>query len=401
MNIEDLSLELKPGFTVISGPSNSGKTGLLKALSSLFYNKHSDTRVMNGKDSYIIGVKDENTVMTKRNPSKGAKTTYNVNGENLVKVGRGSIEEVEKATQIKEVEILQQKVALNFFYQFSYPFLLDRTPSQLYEFLASSESSNSLNDIVKQMKSDLKDISDNQKRLEGQIDMVKSSRDKEKVRISNLKGSDILITSIFNKSGEIQNQDYLSSVIESLQVMERDKLEKESQLQSIKSRENILSNIEDTYLEAVELERLKSICEEINQDSVNLNIQKDFIKMVDSLNLEGINKLEDSYNKACNLFTTLSELHTLSNSLGCDYRNLELMEESFKVISKTDQELNLLLEAVGKFIGYRDIFNSIVGYGYALKIHKTELQNLNNLELEVDNELSTFDNCPLCGSSMK
>ena len=51
MKLEDLTLNLNPGFNVITGPYNQGKTSIMKALESLCYKNHNDSRVMQGKDN--------------------------------------------------------------------------------------------------------------------------------------------------------------------------------------------------------------------------------------------------------------------------------------------------------------------------------------------------------------
>ena len=73
MKLEDLTLNLNPGFNVITGPSNQGKSSIIKALESLFYNNHTDSRVMQGKDSYIIGVQENNNTI--KYESRNTKNT--------------------------------------------------------------------------------------------------------------------------------------------------------------------------------------------------------------------------------------------------------------------------------------------------------------------------------------
>ena len=218
MKLEDLTLNLNPGFNVITGPSNQGKSSIIKALESLFYNNHTDSRVMQGKDNYIIGVQDNNnTIMAKRNPSKATKTVYSINNNTLTKVNRGPIKDVEELLNIKEIDILGQKTRLNFSEQFGGLFLLDKNPSQLYDFLATSDTSNKLNDTTKSMKNDLREIVDNQKRIEGQLDILKSSYDREKTILNNLQGSEEVITEALNISGKVSNINRLEEVINSLE----------------------------------------------------------------------------------------------------------------------------------------------------------------------------------------
>lgn len=399
MGIENLSLNLNPGFNVITGPSNSGKTSLIKALDAVFYNNNSDTRVKQGKDSYMIGVQeDSKTVMVKRNPKKGTKTVYNVNGENILKVGRNPLQEVEDVFNIKEIEILQQKVRLNFFNQFGYPFLLDRTPSQLYDFLATSDTSNKLNDVIKCMKEDLRDMTDNQKRLEGSLDVVKTSFDREKAMYTNLAGVEDVTKETTDLAGRINKTNRLSSIIETLEVQEGMLKGYDKSLTEITTQEHILKDVESLINTNNSMEQLK-----LDMKKIALNIKTGRELRATEVKLRNventdIKSLEDSYIALTKEESTNLDLKLLINKITTKELEKKSLEKELSIVCTNIDNLEVSLESINEALSLKLVLDRVISKKLILDASTAKLEDINK-ELEaVNKELSEFKNCPLCGT---
>ena len=401
MKLEDLTLNLNPGFNVVTGPSNQGKSSIIKALESLFYNNHSDSRVMQGKDSYIIGVQDNNnTIMAKRNPNKATKTVYSINNTTLTKVNRGSIKDVEDILNIKEIEILGQKTRLNFSEQFGGLFLLDKNPSQLYDFLATSDTSNKLNDVSKSMKNDLREIVDNQKRLEGQLDIVKQSYDREKVLINNLKGSEEVVKEALDISTKVSKINRLKELIDVLEVKLESLKSIKNSLVEIEVQLNILKDVDSLIEKNNSTEDIKEIMFNIftkSKEGKTLKLSLVSIEKGIKIDITSLEKEYSSYNK--DLITSM-ELNTLINKICEKKTTLDELKNGLSIVNTIIDKNTVILEDMNKLIVLELILDNLKTYSKELDITNTSIQNLNKELEEIEKELNTFKVCPLCGHSL-
>ena len=358
---------------------------------------------MHGKEAYLIGIMDgENKVLCKRNKNKSSKTSYQVNGENLIKVGRNSVPEVQDALNIRDIEILKAKTEMNFAKQFAFPFLLDKTPSQLYDFLASSDTSNDLNDIIKEMKADLKEISDKQKRLEGAIDMAKSSFDREKVRYNNLVNSDLLINSILMRAGEVNKLSTNKELFNTVDTVSQDIVSLETQLTTTLAQHQVLQNIEECIRRHdLNEQLLSSILEiaDINKQGVEIKRELSRLSSVDLdlVSLESqINKHQDKSKTQIALGLSIQELESLESNRNKTYSELQ---SSISVLENLSN-LQPSLEALNDLDNLEELINSLS----ELTVKVSEIEDslvLVNKELEeVNTDLSEFKFCPFCDSTL-
>ena len=133
--IKDAKLKFVPGLNVIQGESNNGKTAIFRAIKSAIYNVPGTTNVRYGADSYLVGIGyNGHTVIYK----KGTETIYLIDGQQYNKPGRAQLNEVNDALDIKQLEINGVNEQLNFWDQMDKPFLLDRTPTELFRFIVDS-----------------------------------------------------------------------------------------------------------------------------------------------------------------------------------------------------------------------------------------------------------------------
>lgn len=128
-------MNLYHGLNVIIGQSNNGKSATIRGIESAIYNIAGTDSIRHGAKNYTIGLEyDGNTVLFQ----KGASTMYVVNGEKYNKAGRSTPEEVENALNIRDLVINGNKERLNFWEQMDKPFLLDRSPTDLFRFIVDS-----------------------------------------------------------------------------------------------------------------------------------------------------------------------------------------------------------------------------------------------------------------------
>lgn len=408
--IENLSVTFNEGFTCIIGQSNQGKSALFRAIERILFNKHSDEAVRWGEESYLIGMEyNGNKVICKRNPNKGMKTSYNVNGKTIEKVGRNCLEEVDNALRMHPIDIGGSSKNINLIPQFSYPFMLDLTPGKLYNFLSQSSNQEDLSGVIKSMKDDLRTITDNQKKLEGVVAMAKEMYDKEHVVYNNLVSSDFAVESILNLQSKVSSVNNLNTLTTRIDLASVDIGDTLEILKSVDAQLEIMSKFDtllEDYKEQEELSRSLKITagKASNYRSANMTLES-FNRVLDSVDLTGVESLISEFNAKAQ---DKEELGKLINSI-C------MREELYDKYCKTLESIAIVEKSTTKFDNYYEAYhlNKSV-YNELLKIHnkletttsalasvEDDLSYIDNELLLIDKELSEFEYCPTCGHSIK
>lgn len=142
------------GLTVITGPNNSGKTALMRALFGLFSNARGNSFVRYGKESARVEVEfSDRTIVWE----KGMKVNrYVVDGKPLERVGAGVPAEVVSAG-VMPVEAAGRELWPQFAQQFvGQIFLLNEPGSVLAEAIANVDKVGVLNEALRLSQSDRK-----------------------------------------------------------------------------------------------------------------------------------------------------------------------------------------------------------------------------------------------------
>ena len=181
--VKQASLEFIPGLNVITGPSNNGKSSIFKAIKALTYTVPGTNSIRSGESSYSVGIMTNgHTVLIQ----KGLKeSVYMVDGEKYTKFGQTTPEQVSKALNMKELVLNGNKEQLNFWDQMEYPFLLDKTPVELFRFIIDSGDNDQISSALKTMVSDRQQISKSIDQLQGSINVVDEEIKQYEERLSN------------------------------------------------------------------------------------------------------------------------------------------------------------------------------------------------------------------------
>lgn len=151
-SIGDAVIEVD-GLTVITGPNNSGKTALIRAIYGAFTNARGTSFVRLGKDSTRVEVtfSDGRSLVWE----KGAKVNrYELDGSPLNRVGSGAPAET-KTLGITSVEAAGRELWPQFAHQFvGQIFLLNEPGSVLAEAIADVDKVGVLNEALRLSQSD-------------------------------------------------------------------------------------------------------------------------------------------------------------------------------------------------------------------------------------------------------
>ena len=114
-----------PGkLTVITGPSDSGKSAVIRALRLVFYNvPQGDGFIFNAEDKCTASLAYDDGAVVERIRSRGGINRYRINDQTFEGFGTGVPLEVQKATGIRKLEIGDQSFLLNLSEQLDGPFL--------------------------------------------------------------------------------------------------------------------------------------------------------------------------------------------------------------------------------------------------------------------------------------
>jgi len=134
-------IELADGLTVLTGPNNCGKSALVAALQILATNSKSKHVIRHGAKTSTITVETEegDTIVWKR---KKTTVSYNINGEDVHRIGQGVPEDLPTTLRLDRVTTesgaSKNEYDIHFGEQKSPVFLLNETGSRAAAFFASS-----------------------------------------------------------------------------------------------------------------------------------------------------------------------------------------------------------------------------------------------------------------------
>lgn len=167
-SIKKADLEVK-GLTVITGPSDIGKSAIVRAIRDALFNGAGAEFVRKNQSQARVSLEDTDfKVVWEKGKTSGR---YEVNGENYEKPGRGPLPEVVKAARIYAVEdSLNPSVQT----QHEYAFILASTESQISQAISSLSRAAEANDAARECVKDLKQVKSKHKVR--QEDLVKAQK---------------------------------------------------------------------------------------------------------------------------------------------------------------------------------------------------------------------------------
>lgn len=150
-SLKKTEIEVK-GLTAITGPNNSGKTALMRAIKAVFQNNSNASFVRKHAQgcSILISFEDGQSIEWKRElHGKKFRTCYSINGGASIYPGREIPDEV-TSFGIKSLSLAGQTIWPNFAPQFEGQiFLLDKPASVLAEAISDVEIVSKLNDALR------------------------------------------------------------------------------------------------------------------------------------------------------------------------------------------------------------------------------------------------------------
>lgn len=181
--IKEGRLKIRPGITLITGPSNHGKSSIFKAYKQLIYNTPGNTYINSFADQCeLILDNDAYTIEYRKNKTKSSYDIKVVNPETTLHIDKLGVNQLDK---VKELTKIDKDLGYNFWDQLEKPFLLDRTNREQFLLLQESPISANLLNIQETIKTDIKSLKDEILVSQGSLDVVNNNITKQEEILSH------------------------------------------------------------------------------------------------------------------------------------------------------------------------------------------------------------------------
>ena len=357
--IKNAELNFDYGITSIVGESNNGKSSIIRAIEAAINNKGGSSFINYEADKCIVEIEDGENKIVWNKSVKSGKSSYEINGVELKKIGQKQIPEVAETLVMPEISVGTNSFRLNFWKQMDYPFLVGETSYQLFDFISNSKEQEIMFEMQEQVQVSVKENKTLIDSLNSKIDI---------------------------KTEDIARAKQKAEKLEPIANFDIERLEK---LISIK--ETIDKNV-SIYEEAID--KISYLEKELL--SINKNEKKA------NKSIEELSKSVASYES---ISKSIEDYERTSRSLYDSIETSKQYEESFKVYENKIAELEEISNQHSVVINLKSTIKKLLDEHELLCgseiMHKTMLSEVEEELKEVESELSQFDECPICGSSLK
>lgn len=382
--VKQAVLEFKPGLTALIGPSNNGKSSIVKAIKAAVYTESGTTPIRHGSDSYIVGIQNNNhTVVYQK---KEGSTKYLVDGKSFSRFGVNTPEEVSNALNMKEIVLNGNKIQLNFWDQMDKPFLLDKSSGELFKFIVDSGENDQLSQVLKSMVSDRQQLNKEADVIQGSIKSTENIINERNNYLESHKHVVDLADELITKKIKYDEYKDIKSIIDKMNKNDNEQKLYSSKLNEVLEETNRLEKIICVEDILKELNTIDNIIDKIKDNKNQQNIL--------------IDKINNSNNTLDNIkITEFIELSSLVN----EYKNIKINIENVNnknlMIEKSIPNKELI-EKLQNILDLSGIASSLYQVNAKLDATKTKSVCIDSSYSELDDIQKVFKVCPLCGHKM-
>jgi len=326
------------GFTVVTGPNNSGKTALMRAVRGVFINPPAASYVRHGAKSLKVRLEFEDGQFAEWRKGGRGSNEYTINGHELKNVGRNAPD------QIATLGILPIKVGTSVLWPqiaqqiTGQVFLLDEVGSVVAEAIADVNRVRSLNEALRDVESDkragaskLKVRYSDRAALEEELEMFQNLEEVEQVVafLVDHKQKAKKAHSVILSLGQVRDQrDRENAAIHKLSPVEDIKIPSDEVTNVIKSEARKVR----------ELEKLRDQYQAVVQEVNALDSAVD--ELQEFLTLRDYDDVFDQFRAALGVLGTLSEQRAEARSKIHNYEgSLEEHEADLAHVNDLIKEL--------------------------------------------------------------
>lgn len=356
--IKEAELEFKPGINAIIGSTNNGKSAIIRAIRGAINNQGGNGFINYNADSCLVDIKFNGHNVIWKKTKKQGKSSYTIDGVVLKKIGQKQLEEVASIMNMPEIQVNNDRHQINFWRQLDKPFLVDKTPYQLFDFIVKSDEQEIIRALSEQTELSLKEINKHITSTSAAIDantelintLITELKDLERFRDIDVDRLELMINlekTIYDLLAELDN-----TRIESRALL--DKILKSTDF--INEATALLASV---YTEIDNLQKLEEYLSELDLTTSNIT------SVIENIDLLG-RTTQDLEAKVA----VAKQLENTTESLEQEYTTLN---ELFILIDKCNKD--------------------IISYTSLIDQYTTRIEKLSD-------ELKQFIVCPLCGNNL-
>lgn len=355
--IKHAELVFDKGLTAIIGPTNSGKSSIIRAIKGAINNQAGNQFINYDSDQATVTIEDNNSIISWVKNRKGP-SSYIINGEELSKIGTKQNEDVANLLNMNEIEVGTSKIRLNFWDQMEKAFLMDRNPGQLFNFISQSKEQEVITEYRDDKKKDLDSVNQQVKTIHTSVNIVT-----DEIRLLKEQAAKMEFLDTFN-----------TEVIE------------------------YLYNIN------------KSVTEQIRKHTELTNTKDNYLMRLNSLNkhIDPIIEAEATLKQFMPLYNTLATntAKHKANEIRQDELQQEL-EATINAIEKITASINILEDIITEHSALvklqQDLDNKVKQQLTYQTKRLNLIKNIDQLEkeiIELQKELDSIEYCPYCNSDL-
>lgn len=316
-------LELDPGVNVIVGPSDSGKTAIIRALRWLVWNRPlGEAFIQHGSKYCKVEIEIERSKIVREKERKNGKNVYLLDEICFNAVGTEPPEEVRNFLNLQEINISQQ---------FDQPFLLSNSPGEVAQHFNKVARLDMIDIGMKRVSQWIRKIQQDISNRESQIKKLETQL-LEYDYLPSLEGRIQSLEQMQNEVAvKVNQKDKIEELYESLSQVDEEitKLTKITIFE--KKIDNILQNITEKKQKQENLISIKQLCQKLSDIEKQLleqnnlvNLEKQINEILSKIDLK--KELENQKDKLQNLISNLSQTEQLLNK---QTKTIKQLEETF------------------------------------------------------------------------
>ncbi|SKA86746.1 Rad50 zinc hook motif-containing protein [Caloramator quimbayensis] len=391
---KDTKIIFNEGYNVICGPSDSGKSAIIRALKWVLYNEPKGTDfITQGENSCKVSVtfSDDTTIIRERAKNRNIYRLIDSKGEESIFEGfKNDIpKEILSAHGINKVYIdIDSPESINLASQLEGPFLLDKTGSIKAKAIGKLVGVHIIDEALKELNKDLVNLQGEVKRFSKDYDDInedlKQYENLENIR-KNIEITEINLKILNDKFNKLEK---LKSIKNKLLAVENEINEAQDIIIKIGDLDNTISLVSEANSKIILKNKFNNANESLHQILNEINYQKnilDITKHTDSCSL----KLIDAAN-ALNRTNILKKLNIQFNSIEDEINKLKRIYEKLKIVDKAKESLESYNNKFDIYIKLNNIKSNLENVESSLKKGYVYISKFNNIN-EADSNISSIE----------
>lgn len=394
--LKDAKFTFVNGLNVILGPSNNGKSSVIRAIEAALFHKTGESFIRLGQDAAQVGIAmNGHKINWVKTRDSGA---YVLDGKEFRKIGRAAPPDIEEATGIKEITVIDSKARINFWKQMDYPFLLDKTPSQLFAFLAFSAEQDQLTSVFQRIKEDAKVIERSITSTEGKIDSTKELKKNLEEELKVLEDYEQTVKDLLSIDKQVSECDRLGQLVSEIRESMDSIKRTQSILTTLQEQLTSVGDISGIRTKIDECSALRETIKKINEKRTTIETLSTKINKMKTIEIPDLTDEIKKLKELKELIATTAETQRKIDSLESKISRVSSELEKVKgVYSILESSIKVIEDLKPKVSSFRELINKTKTTVDKVRQLQAREETLKAQLEEAEEQLSEFKVCPLCG----